>query len=147
MKLFITILAKTIITYRKKFSYNRKIFYVGFKEGYLTSLLPILVNLKNIFVINLIRDPREIACSRNYSNNNRLSDFDTTKKHPIIMIALLCKNNMMIDMHMLSLCDFNIGPPSSFGTWISWYGNVPRMTVEKNYSISSSEQFSICEKC
>lgn len=57
------------------------------------------------------------------------------------------ENNMMIDMHMLSLCDFNIGPPSSFGTWISWYGNVPRMTVEKNYSISSSEQFSICEKC
>ena len=48
----------------------------------------------------MIRDPREIACSRNYSNNNRLSDFDTTKKHPIIMIALLCKNNMMIDTYL-----------------------------------------------
>lgn len=57
------------------------------------------------------------------------------------------ENSMMIDMYMLSLCDYIIGPPSSFGTWISWYGNVPRITIEKNYSISSSEQFSICEKC
>ena len=30
----------------------------------------------------------------------------------------------MVDLHTLTLCDYNIGPPSSFGTWISWYGNV-----------------------
>ena len=100
LKIFIEILVKTIIGYRKKFSYNKKVLYVGFKEGYLTSLLPILVNIKNIFIINLIRDPREIACSRNYSNNNNFSDFDTSKKHPIIMIALLCKNNMIIDHYL-----------------------------------------------
>ena len=45
LKIFIEILVKTIIGYRKKFSYNKKVLYVGFKEGYLTSLLPILVNI------------------------------------------------------------------------------------------------------
>jgi hypothetical protein len=57
------------------------------------------------------------------------------------------EDNMMIDMHILSLCDYNVGPPSSFGTWISWYGKIPRMIIERNYIISSLEQFSICERC
>lgn len=97
---FLKILSKTIYLYRKQFNLNKKILYIGFKEGYLTTLLPILLKIKELFIINLIRDPREIACSRNYSEKKNFIDFDTSKKHPTIMIALLCKNNMLMDFNL-----------------------------------------------
>ena len=58
-------LIESISTYRN--IDKKKILYLGFKEGYLTSLLPILLKIKNCKIINMIRDPREITCSRNYS--------------------------------------------------------------------------------
>ena len=67
--------------------------YTGFKEGYLTSILPLLAKIENCKIINIIRDPREIAFSRNYSKNKKLKDFDVRSKHPYILISLLCKNN------------------------------------------------------
>ena len=45
----------------------------------------------------------------------------------------------MIDLHTLILCDYIIGPPSSFGTWISWYGNVPRLIINKDTKIDNLE--------
>ena len=57
------------------------------------------------------------------------------------------ENSMMTDMHMLSLCDFIIGPPSSFSTWVSWHGKVKRLIISKDYVISSSDQFSIPKYC
>ena len=48
-------------------------------------------------------------------------------------------NEFMVDIHLLSFCDYNLGPPSSFGTWISWFGKVPRIVVYKNAEITSLE--------
>jgi hypothetical protein len=53
----------------------------------------------------------------------------------------------IVDLHSLSLCDYNIGPPSSFGTWLSFHGRVPRLNVTANTEISSLSQFSHCELC
>ena len=57
------------------------------------------------------------------------------------------KKKVMTDLHSLSLCDYNIGPPSSFGTWLSWYGKVPRLHLEKEIKIHSLDQFLVCEGC
>ena len=56
-------------------------------------------------------------------------------------------NHIMIDLYTLILCDYNIGPPSSFGTWISWYGNVPRLIINKNTKIDSLDDFIIYKAC
>ena len=53
----------------------------------------------------------------------------------------------MEDLQCLTLCDYNIGPPSSFGTWVSWYGKVPRLHLEKDTIIRSLDQFSVCLEC
>ena len=57
------------------------------------------------------------------------------------------KNEVMVDIHLLSLCDYNLGPPSSFGTWISWHGKVPRLVVYHNTKITSLEQFEVSTEC
>jgi hypothetical protein len=54
---------------------------------------------------------------------------------------------VMVDIHILTLCDYNLGPPSSFGTWISWFGKVPRLVVHNNTEITSLEQFEVCTTC
>ena len=56
-------------------------------------------------------------------------------------------NEVMVDVHLLSLCDYNLGPPSSFGTWISWHGKVPRLVVYHNTKITSLEQFEVSTEC
>lgn len=57
------------------------------------------------------------------------------------------KKSVMTDLHALSLCDYNIGPPSSFGNWLSWYGKVPRLCLVKNLEIRSLDQFSVSSEC
>ena len=56
-------------------------------------------------------------------------------------------NEIMVDIHLLSLCEYNLGPPSSFGTWISWFGKVPRLVVYNNTEVTSLEQFEVCTTC
>jgi hypothetical protein len=51
------------------------------------------------------------------------------------------------DLHALSLCDYNIGPPSSFGTWLSWHGRVPRLQIGKGAIIECIDQFEVCLQC
>lgn len=53
----------------------------------------------------------------------------------------------MIDLHALSLCDYNIGPPSSFGTWLSFHGRVPRLTITAGTEIDSLDQFTLTRHC
>lgn len=36
------------------------------------------------------------------------------------------------DLFILSLCDFVLGPPSTFNRWSAFYGNSPRLEVDKN---------------
>ena len=54
---------------------------------------------------------------------------------------------IMVDIHLLCLCDYNLGPPSSFGTWASWFGQVPRFSLFKSCTIDSIKKFNICPEC
>jgi hypothetical protein len=54
---------------------------------------------------------------------------------------------VMVDIHLLSLCDYNLGPPSSFGTWVSWYGKVPRLVLKKKSLIRQESEFVINLHC
>ena len=56
-------------------------------------------------------------------------------------------NEIMIDINLLSRCDYNLGPPSSFGTWVSWFGKVPRLVVHNNTEVTSLEHFEVCTTC
>ena len=62
-------------------------------------------------------------------------------------VHFMQKKTVMSDLHALSLCDYNIGPPSSFGTWVSWHSKMPRLHLEKGMKIRSLDQFSICKGC
>jgi hypothetical protein len=53
----------------------------------------------------------------------------------------------MVDIHLLSLCNYNLGPPSSFGTWVSWFGKIPRLVLHNNTEITSLEQFGVSSTC
>lgn len=62
-------------------------------------------------------------------------------------VHFMGEKSVMTDLHALSLCDYNVGPPSSFGTWLSWYGKVPRHILQKGLPIQSASQFVICSHC
>jgi len=73
------------------------------------------------------------------------------KPHPSefndLPVSFGSEKSVMSDLHSLSLCDYNIGPPSSFGTWLSWYGKVPRLVLQEGLQIQSASQFVICSQC
>ena len=79
-----------------------------------------------------------LLCSDESPNQSVFNDL------PIHFIA---EESVMTDLHALSLCDYNIGPPSSFGTWFSWYGKVPRLHLQETLKIESIDQFSVCSEC
>jgi hypothetical protein len=73
------------------------------------------------------------------------------KPHPSefndLPVSFGSEKSVMSDLHSLSLCDYNLGPPSSFGTWLSWYGKVPRLVLQEGLQIQSARQFVICSQC
>lgn len=64
-----------------------------------------------------------------------------------LSVHFMREKSVMTDLHALSLCDYNLGPSSSFGTWVSWYGKVPRLVVKKGTVISSFDQFKVSSTC
>ena len=79
----------------KKIYVGKKYKYIGIKEPFLGGIIKILLSFDDVFVVNIIRDPREILCSRNYPEV-KISDLNK-KKHPVIMTSLICNNNMLTD--------------------------------------------------
>jgi hypothetical protein len=74
-------------------------------------------------------------------------DNPTPSSFADLPVHFMEKNSAVSDLHALALCDYNPGPPSSFGTWVSWYGKVPRLQVEKGLEIQSMDQFGISSHC
>ena len=77
---------------------NKKKIY-GIKELYIADISKLLLNLKDLYIINIVRDPREILFSRNYSKIKNHINFKD-KKHPVILNALLCNQNMKTDQKL-----------------------------------------------
>ena len=94
LKDFFNALFSSIETYRRKKT-KKKIFSIGFKENYLTSFYPFFLTIPKLTVINLIRDPREILVSRNYSTK-KFQNNNLNKRHPVIMMAIMWKINALM---------------------------------------------------
>ena len=86
---------ETIVEYRGNFNNN---ITIGFKEAYISSFIPTILKIKNVKIINILRDPKEIYVSRNFSINKKNNNFKK-KKHPLLMIVSLCVNNLIIDKY------------------------------------------------
>lgn len=68
--------------------------------------------------------------------SNEIIDLSTFIKNNIFILK---EGSAAIDLYSLSLCNYLIGPPSSFSAWASFYGGVPLYFIEncdKNISIS-----------
>ncbi|MDG0964299.1 MAG: hypothetical protein P8O23_04505 [Opitutales bacterium] len=74
-------------------------------------------------------------------------DNPTPSSFTHLPVHFMDEKSVMTDLHALSLCDYNLGPPSSFGTWLSWYGKVPRLHLKKKMKIQSLDQFRVCPEC
>jgi len=97
-----------------------------------------IIQSKSVFCEAGYKRPYFIVCSDDKTDETFFLN---------LPVYLTNENDPIHDLHLLSLCDFNFGPPSSFGTWISWYGNVSRAIISKGTRISSIKQFTICESC
>lgn len=79
-----------------------------------------------------------LICSDENSPTNLMQDlsaYQTKSQNPIE------------DLHSLSLCDYLMGPQSSFGTWASWHGDVPRLILKQSTRITSRKQFEPSVHC
>ena len=48
------------------------------------------------------------------------------------------------DLHALAGCDYLIGPPSTFGAWASFHGDVPRYTIMAADHRPRLDEFILC---
>ena len=63
---------------------------------------------------------------------------------PIKGQVTISDNDFMTDLSILSLCDYIIGPPSTFASYASFYGNTPRFTIyNETDKISSFAAFGV----
>ena len=47
------------------------------------------------------------------------------------------QRHLMTDLNALSTCHLLLGPPSSFGSWAAFYGNVPRLCLQPDTTVTS----------
>ena len=55
------------------------------------------------------------------------------------------KEDPVVDLLLLSKCDYIIGPPSTFSLWASYYGKVPLFTIKNNQVKLDLQDFKISE--
>ena len=65
-----------------------------------------------------------------------------TKAFKNLNVSFSADNTAIGDMWGISLCDFIIGPLSTFSMWASFWKNVPLLFLERNTTINSMEMFS-----
>jgi len=91
--------------------------YVGYKEGqwYFETLFYVKVmhDLRRLF--GKQQKVMFLICSDAQQNGDNFKGF-----HYYISMGKAIE-----DLYLLSMCDYIVGPPSSFSRWASFYGNVP----------------------
>ena len=61
--------------------------------------------------------------------------------------VVIGQRDSMTDLYALASSRLLLGPPSSFGSWASFYGNVPRITLSKSMQIDALEALEQVEQC
>ena len=147
-----------VVTWHRSIGNFKKIFDLQFRKKINTSLLELdgigktQVNSINNFFLNKtnLKITKDLIQEEGQKNIGFLLCSDDDTSHSDFMnlpVHFMQKKSAMLDLHALSLCDYNIGPPSSFGTWLSWHGKVPRLCLEQGMDIYSLDQFSISSVC
>ena len=57
--------------------------------------------------------------------------------------VIIEKRHFMVDLYILSMCDYIIGPPSTFTNWASYGGNVPLLKIFDKMQSIQLKQFEI----
>ncbi|MBQ9829431.1 MAG: alpha-1,2-fucosyltransferase [Akkermansia sp.] len=105
---------------------NGKYFYSIEKYAALMRQLSRIDNRRMVFVV----------CS-----DEDLSESSFESSEATIYIS---KNDYMTDLSLLAQCDYIIGPPSTFASYASFYGNTPRFTIYPDTTgIESFSQFGV----
>jgi len=52
---------------------------------------------------------------------------------------IISQNPWYIDQHLMTRCDYLIGPPSTFTLWASYVGKVPFFQIEKQVKKSEKK--------
>ncbi|MEO8149548.1 MAG: alpha-1,2-fucosyltransferase [Bacteroidia bacterium] len=73
-------------------------------------------------------------CSDEKINENDFSEFQ---------IVLNKNGNSIEDMYLLSVCQYIMGPPSTFSKWSSYYGNVPLFIMEDDSTMPVQTDFKV----
>jgi hypothetical protein len=76
-----------------------------------------------------------LICSDEKINKNAFDDFNT----------YFSEEDPIVDLLLLSKCDYIIGPPSTFSLWASYYGKVPLLTIKNNRMTFDLHDFKISE--
>lgn len=93
--------------------------------------------MKNCLDIFINKNGKKICfllCSDEKLNLNNFKEF-TCVQTP--------KKNAIEDLYGLSICDYILGPPSTFSMWASFYGNVPLYILSDLSKDLSIEDFKI----
>lgn len=89
-------------------------------------------------VVNLFRDKKVcFAISTNEKYDSTLFSRFT--------ICELNNTTAIHDLYTLSLCDYIIGPLSTFSRWASFYGEVPLCFISREMQVQQEKDFSIIE--
>ncbi len=93
----------------------------------------ILMHLKSRGVLNV--PVTFLICSDEKINKNAFKNFNT----------YFSEEDPVVDLLLLSKCDYIIGPPSTFSLWASYYGKVPLLTIKNNRMTFDLHDFKISE--
>jgi len=74
-----------------------------------------------------------VICSNEKIDMNTFSEFN----------CFSWSNHFMIDLTLLSYCDFIIGPPSTFSGWASFIGNIPLYHHSKKGALPGMGDFKV----
>ncbi len=70
--------------------------------------------------------------------SNEKIELENFKKHDTFVFD---KSSASLDLYGLGVCDYILGPPSSYSTWASYYGNIPIYYMLDLKNKISLEQF------
>ncbi|NJN24995.1 MAG: hypothetical protein HC819_02930 [Cyclobacteriaceae bacterium] len=70
------------------------------------------------------------------SNEDCLAKFQEFKRSKIH----ISQQSAMVDLLLLTMCDYIIGPPSTFSLWASYCNNIPQILIR-----SKDQSFDICD--
>lgn len=94
------------------------------------------------FMKNLSSDERSVRFVL-FSNEK----IDLANYHNLGLDVIQSDGSAVDDLCRMSLCDYVMGPPSTFAWWAMVMGHIPRLVLKKNCKICGLHDFKLFENC